>query len=433
MHMLIYGARQRSYRELPLRLFEFGTVYRYEKSGVVHGLLRARGFTQDDSHIFCTPEQLGDELTSLLAFVLKLLRDYGFDEFEAELATRPDKFVGEPADWDEAEETLRQAVEAAGIPYVVAEGEGRVLRPEDRRARARRHRPPLAALDPAGRLPVRRPVRPRVRRRRQRTAPAPHHPPGAVRVVRPVLRRAARAHGRRAAHLAGPGAGRRAARARPTTRTTPAGSATACGPRACASRWSSADEPLGARIRKAKLEKVPHVVVVGDDDVAHDTVGDNPRGRRRSSATCPSPTSSSGCAPRSPPTPDGRGETPGRGRGRCGARRRAMDRMWAGWRSTYVAAVGNGALAGEGSIFRRILDSGLPDDETHIVWRGETRVRHPQRLPVHERPPAADALPRGARPRAPRRRPRAPSCGRRCGPPWWRSRPPTGPTGSTSG
>src|SRR5690606_23121575 len=103
MHMLIYGSRQRSYRELPLRLFEFGTVYRYEKSGVVHGLLRARGFTQDDSHIFCTKEQLGDELESLLAFVLRLLRDYGFDEFEAELATRPEKFVGDPDDWDDAE------------------------------------------------------------------------------------------------------------------------------------------------------------------------------------------------------------------------------------------------------------------------------------------------------------------------------------------
>src|SRR5207253_909611 len=93
-HILIYRSRQRSYRELPLRLFEFGTVYRYEKSGVVHGLTRARGFTQDDSHIFCTPDQLQDELASLLAFVVGLLRDFGLTEFEAELSTRPDKYVG---------------------------------------------------------------------------------------------------------------------------------------------------------------------------------------------------------------------------------------------------------------------------------------------------------------------------------------------------
>ncbi len=99
MHILIYASRGRSYRELPLRLFEFGTVYRYEKSGVVHGLTRARGFTQDDAHIFCRPDQLNDELASLLAFVVGLLRDFGLTEFEAELSTRPDKYVGEIADW----------------------------------------------------------------------------------------------------------------------------------------------------------------------------------------------------------------------------------------------------------------------------------------------------------------------------------------------
>ncbi len=96
MHVLIYASRGRSYRELPLRLFEFGTVYRYEKSGVVHGLTRARGFTQDDSHIFCTPEQLAGELASLLDFVVGLLRDFGLTEFEAELSTRPEKYVGTP-------------------------------------------------------------------------------------------------------------------------------------------------------------------------------------------------------------------------------------------------------------------------------------------------------------------------------------------------
>ncbi|MFH8408522.1 threonine--tRNA ligase [Streptomyces sp. NPDC018019] len=121
MHNLIFKARGRSYRELPLRLFEFGTVYRYEKSGVVHGLTRARGFTQDDSHIYCTKEQMADELDSLLTFVLDLLRDYGLDDFELELSTRDpesDKFIGEDAEWEEATEALRQAAEKQGLPLV---------------------------------------------------------------------------------------------------------------------------------------------------------------------------------------------------------------------------------------------------------------------------------------------------------------------------
>ncbi|MBO0830683.1 MAG: threonine--tRNA ligase, partial [Actinobacteria bacterium] len=130
MHILIYASRGRSYRELPLRLFEFGTVYRYEKSGVVHGLTRARGFTQDDSHIFCTPEQLQDELASLLDFVVGLLRDYGLTEFEAELSTRPDKYVGEIADWEKAEAALRNALDKSGLQYVIAEGEGAFYAPK---------------------------------------------------------------------------------------------------------------------------------------------------------------------------------------------------------------------------------------------------------------------------------------------------------------
>jgi threonyl-tRNA synthetase len=109
MHNLIFRARGRSYRELPLRLFEFGTVYRYEKSGVVHGLTRARGFTQDDAHIYCTRDQMADELDSLLTFVLDLLRDYGLNDFYLELSTRdPEKSVGTDDAWEEATETLRQ-------------------------------------------------------------------------------------------------------------------------------------------------------------------------------------------------------------------------------------------------------------------------------------------------------------------------------------
>jgi threonyl-tRNA synthetase len=130
MHILIYASRGRSYRELPLRLFEFGTVYRYEKSGVVHGLTRARGFTQDDAHIFCRPDQLADELASLLTFVVGLLRDFGLTEFEAELSTRPDKFVGEIADWERAEAALTRALDMSGLQYVVAEGEGAFYAPK---------------------------------------------------------------------------------------------------------------------------------------------------------------------------------------------------------------------------------------------------------------------------------------------------------------
>jgi threonyl-tRNA synthetase len=122
-HNLIYKSRQRSYRELPLRLFEFGTVYRYEKSGVLHGITRARGFTQDDAHIYCTAEQMPGELDSLLTFVLNLLRDYGLTDFYLELSTRnPEKSVGEDAEWEAATEALRQAATLQGLELVLDEG-----------------------------------------------------------------------------------------------------------------------------------------------------------------------------------------------------------------------------------------------------------------------------------------------------------------------
>ncbi len=119
MHNLIFRARGRSYRELPLRLFEFGTVYRYEKSGVVHGMTRARGFTQDDAHIYCTREQMKDELRNLLTFVLDLLRDYGLDDFYLELSTKdPVKYVGDDATWDEATRTLEEVATESGLDLV---------------------------------------------------------------------------------------------------------------------------------------------------------------------------------------------------------------------------------------------------------------------------------------------------------------------------
>ncbi|MEZ7898949.1 MAG: threonine--tRNA ligase [Flaviflexus sp.] len=123
MHNLIYRSRGRSYRELPLRLFEFGTVYRYEKSGVVHGLTRARGFTQDDAHIYTTREQMKDELASLLHFVLDLLKDYGMADFYLELSTRdPEKSVGDDATWEEATRTLEEVANETGLELVADPG-----------------------------------------------------------------------------------------------------------------------------------------------------------------------------------------------------------------------------------------------------------------------------------------------------------------------
>ena len=129
-HILIYRNKGRSYRELPMRLYELGTVYRYERSGVVHGLLRARGFTQDDSHIFALESQLAEELQNLLDFTLMVLRDFGFEEFEADLSTRPDKFVGKAELWDRAEAALTEALVTADLSYEIAEGEGAFYGPK---------------------------------------------------------------------------------------------------------------------------------------------------------------------------------------------------------------------------------------------------------------------------------------------------------------
>jgi threonyl-tRNA synthetase len=130
-HILIYRARTRSYRELPLRLFEFGSVYRYEKSGVVHGLTRVRGMTQDDAHIFTTREQMGEELQSLLTFTLSLLRDYGLEDFYLELSTKPEvKAVGADEDWEEATEALRQAALAMNLELVMDIGGGAFYGPK---------------------------------------------------------------------------------------------------------------------------------------------------------------------------------------------------------------------------------------------------------------------------------------------------------------
>lgn len=129
-HIMIYNTQRRSYRELPLRWAELGTVYRYEKSGVLHGLMRVRGFTQDDAHIICTPEQIEDEILEVLRFSLSLWRAFGFEEIQAYLATRPEKAIGEPARWEQALQSLRRALEAEQIPYEIDEGGGAFYGPK---------------------------------------------------------------------------------------------------------------------------------------------------------------------------------------------------------------------------------------------------------------------------------------------------------------
>jgi len=277
MHMLIYKSQSRSYRDLPMRLFEFGTVYRFERSGVLHGLTRVRGITQDDSHIFCAPDQLADELASLLAFVLKVLRTFGLTDFEAELATRPEKFVGEPKEWDKATEALREALDGAGVPYRVAEGEGAFYAPKI----------DIHVRDAIGRrwqmstLQVDFQLAPRFDLEFVGADNNRHRP---FIIHRALFGSVERFFGILIEHYAG---------ALPAwlspvqARVLPVradhelyaaavlGRLKGIGLRADV---AAADENVGSRIRKAKLEKIPYVLVVGDDDVEAGTVGVNPRG-----------------------------------------------------------------------------------------------------------------------------------------------------------
>jgi threonyl-tRNA synthetase len=277
MHILIYQSQSRSYRELPMRLFEFGTVYRFERSGVLHGLTRVRGITQDDAHIFCAPDQLAGELTSLLQFVLKVLRTFGLTDFEAELATRPEKFVGEPAEWDEATAALREALEAAGLEYKVAEGEGAFYAPKIdvhvRDAIGRRWQ--ISTLQVDFQLPHRFGLE------FVGADNARHRP---FMIHRALFGSVERFFGILLEHYAGALPAWLSpvqARVLPVRAdhelyaTSIVGRMKATGLRA---DMVEADEPLGARIRKAKLEKLPYVLVVGDDDVEAGTLGVNPRG-----------------------------------------------------------------------------------------------------------------------------------------------------------
>jgi threonyl-tRNA synthetase len=277
-HILIFKARQRSYRELPLRMFEFGSVYRYEKSGVVHGLTRVRGMTQDDAHIFCTRDQMADELTSLLAFVLDLLRDFGLNDFFLELSTRPEgKAVGTEQEWHEAEETLAKVASSADLDLVLDEGGGAFYGPkisvQARDAIGRTHQLSTIQLD--FQLPQRFDAT-------YIGADNSRHRP--IMIHRALFGSVERFMAILIEHYAGnmptwmSPEQVRVLGVRDTHDDYAYDIASALRLEGVRVEVEAASEPLGARIRRAKLEKVPYIVVVGDDDVAHGTLGINARG-----------------------------------------------------------------------------------------------------------------------------------------------------------
>jgi len=277
-HVLIFKARQRSYRELPLRMFEFGSVYRYEKSGAVHGLTRVRGMTQDDAHIFCTREQMGAELSNLLNFVLGLLRDFGLNDFYLELSTRPEgKAVGSDEEWSEAEATLAEVARGAGLELVLDEGGGAFYGPkisvQARDAIGRTHQLSTIQLD----------FQTPQRFEASYIAPdnARHQP---IMIHRALFGSVERFMAILIEHYAGN---------MPTWMSPEQvvvlgvrddhddyAYEVATALRADGVRVSvdPAQEPLGARIRRAKMDKVPYILVVGDDDVSARSVGVNARG-----------------------------------------------------------------------------------------------------------------------------------------------------------
>lgn len=278
MHCLIFGHGQRSYKELPLRLFELGTVYRYERSGTLHGLMRIRGFTQDDSHLFVASEQLLDEITSLLDFVLSVLRAFGFDDFTFNLSTKdPEKYVGDDAIWDKSTAALREALDRHGLQYAIKDADAAFYGPKididvkDAIGRSWQ----LSTIQCDFNLPERFDLT-YVGQDGERHRPIMLH--------RALFGSIERFFGVLIEHYNG---------AFPTwlsptqvqvlgVRADHDDYATSVVTRLRANGVRAevveAADPLGARIRKGKLEKIPYLLVVGDDDVANSTAGVNPRG-----------------------------------------------------------------------------------------------------------------------------------------------------------
>jgi threonyl-tRNA synthetase len=277
-HILVFKSHQRSYRELPMRLFEFGTVYRYEKSGVLQGLTRVRGMTQDDAHIFCTREQMDGELVRTLHFVLDLLRDFGLNEFYLELSTKPPgKAVGSDEDWDVATEALRSTALEMGLDLVMDEGGGAFYGPkisvQARDAIGRTWQMSTVQLD--FQLPERFELD-------YIGADNGRHRP--IMIHRALFGSVERFMAVLIEHYAG---------ALPTwlspeqVRVIPVtddqadygqGVVDACTAAGLRATLDSSSEKMGSLIRRARLAKIPYVLVVGTDDVAHGTVGVNRRG-----------------------------------------------------------------------------------------------------------------------------------------------------------
>jgi threonyl-tRNA synthetase len=287
-HILIFKHRTRSYRELPMRLFEFGTVYRYEKSGVVHGLTRVRGMTQDDAHIFCTKEQMADELSSTLDFVLDLLRDYGLTDFYLELSTKPPgKAVGTDEEWEEATETLRAAANGKGLDLVLDEGGGAFYGPkisvQTRDAIGRTWQMSTIQLD--FQMPQRFDMH-------YVGADNERHRP--IMIHRALFGSIERFFAILVEHYAG---------AFPAWLAPVQASVLPVADRHDDYAYEVAQRlgaegfrvevvdgvqgALNARIRRAKTEKVPYVLVVGDTDVENGTVGVNRRGSERAERDVP--------------------------------------------------------------------------------------------------------------------------------------------------
>jgi threonyl-tRNA synthetase len=278
MHCLVFKSRQRSYRELPMRLFELGNVYRYERAGTLHGLMRIRGFTQDDSHIFCTPEQAPDEIGSLLDFVLSVLRAFGFDEFSFKLSTKdPNKYVGTDEGWETATAALRRALERHGLEYSVKEGDAAFYGPKI----------DIDVRDAIGRswqlstIQYDFNMNERFELEYVGADNNRHRP---IMLHRALFGSVERFFGVLLEHYAGNF---------PTwlaplqVRVLPVATAHEEYAKVVADRIHAAggrvdvvhaDDQLGKRIRASKLEKIPYILVVGDDDVAANTVGVNPRG-----------------------------------------------------------------------------------------------------------------------------------------------------------
>ena len=277
-HMLIFKSRQRSYRDMPQRYFEFGSVYRYERSGVVHGLTRVRGMTMDDAHLLCRRDQMHGELTRTLEFVLDMLRAFGLSEFYLELSTRPEgKAVGTDAEWREAESTLREVATASGLGLQDDPGGGAFYGPkisvQARDAIGRTHQLSTVQLD--FQTPQRFDVA-------YIGADNGRHRP--IMIHRALFGSVERFLAILLEHYAGNlptwlmPEQFRVLPVRDDHHEYAAHVAAQLHQRGLRGTLDEASEPLGGRIRKAKLDKLPYVLVVGDDDVAHGTVGVNRRG-----------------------------------------------------------------------------------------------------------------------------------------------------------